>query len=201
MKQDLSQNCLNTQTLKIAFTSDNKIERILSTKHEPVQNKYDKCGIHQLTCPTCKMTYTEQTGRPFKTRFQEHQRDFKYGSNKSKFAQQLLDNRHAIGPTNNIMETTYITNKGKMMDTIEIYYISRETKNNNQINPLNAELNPICHLLALLGAHHILYLSRIRVNDKLTVKPNAIFDVVVREDPYRGRINPIQPDDTLITLS
>ena len=32
------------------------------------------------------------------------------------------------------------------------------------INPLNAELNPICHLLALLGAHHILHVSRIRVN-------------------------------------
>jgi hypothetical protein len=31
-------------------------------------------------------------------------------------------------------------------------------------NPLNAELNPICHFLALLGAHHILYVSRIRVN-------------------------------------
>jgi hypothetical protein len=31
------------------------------------------------------------------------------------------------------------------------------------INPLNAELNLICHLLALLGAHHILHVSRIRV--------------------------------------
>ena len=31
------------------------------------------------------------------------------------------------------------------------------------INPLNAELNPICHLLALLGAHHILHVSRLRV--------------------------------------
>jgi hypothetical protein len=30
-------------------------------------------------------------------------------------------------------------------------------------NPLNAELNPICHLLALLGAHHILHISKIRV--------------------------------------
>jgi hypothetical protein len=30
-------------------------------------------------------------------------------------------------------------------------------------NPLNAELSPICHLLALLGAHHILHVSRIRV--------------------------------------
>ena len=34
-------------------------------------------------------------------------------------------------------------------------------------NPLNAELNPICHLLALLGAHHILHLSRIRVKHAL----------------------------------
>ena len=31
------------------------------------------------------------------------------------------------------------------------------------INPLNAELNIICHLLALLGAHHILHVGRIRV--------------------------------------
>jgi len=30
-------------------------------------------------------------------------------------------------------------------------------------NPLNAELNPICHLLALLEAHHILHVSRVRV--------------------------------------
>ena len=30
-------------------------------------------------------------------------------------------------------------------------------------NPLNAELNPICHLLALLGVHHFLHVSRIRV--------------------------------------
>jgi len=31
-------------------------------------------------------------------------------------------------------------------------------------NPLNAESNPFCYLLALLGAHHILHVSRIWVN-------------------------------------
>ena len=30
-------------------------------------------------------------------------------------------------------------------------------------NPLNPELNPICYLLALLGAHHFLHVSRIRI--------------------------------------
>jgi hypothetical protein len=35
------------------------------------------------------------------------------------------------------------------------------------INPLNAELNPICHLLALLGDHPILHISGIRVKAPL----------------------------------
>ena len=32
-----------------------------------------------------------------------------------------------------------------------------------QLTPLNAELNPIFHLLALLGAHHIFHVSGLRV--------------------------------------
>ena len=32
-----------------------------------------------------------------------------------------------------------------------------------RINPLKPELNPICYFLALLGAHHFLHVSRIRV--------------------------------------
>jgi len=39
-----------------------------------------------------------------------------------------------------------------------VLYIGRTV-----LNPLNAELNPICHLLALLGVH-FLHVSRIRVN-------------------------------------
>ena len=38
------------------------------------------------------------------------------------------------------------------------------------LNPLNPELNPICYLLALLGAHHFLHVSRIRVK-LLTFRP------------------------------
>ena len=37
------------------------------------------------------------------------------------------------------------------------------THQSTDINPLNAELNPICYLLALLGAHHFLHVSRIGV--------------------------------------
>jgi len=42
------------------------------------------------------------------------------------------------------------------------------------VNPLNAKLNPICHLLALLGAHHILNVSRIMINLKTGFNNNFI---------------------------
>ena len=55
---------------------------------------------------------------------------------------------------------------------------------NKVLNPLNAELNPICHLLTLLGAHPILHISRIRVkrkrkkrNRKLCVHPIFTFRI------------------------
>ena len=46
---------------------------------------------------------------------------------------------------------TTLTNRGKVLRV------------EGKFNPLNAELNPICHLLALLGAHHIFHLSGLRV--------------------------------------
>ena len=46
-----------------------------------------------------------------------------------------------------------------------------------EVNPLNAELNPICHLLVLVGAHHILHVSGVRVKNtwSLTSTPLTCF--------------------------
>jgi hypothetical protein len=49
--------------------------------------------------------------------------------------------------------------RANVVEKIKTHFISSKF-----LNPSNAELNPICHLLALLGAHPILYVSRIRVN-------------------------------------
>ena len=38
-----------------------------------------------------------------------------------------------------------------------------QSRQTSDINPLKPELNPICYLLALLGAHHFLHVSRVRV--------------------------------------
>jgi len=46
-----------------------------------------------------------------------------------------------------------------------------------KVNPLNAELNPICHLLVLLGAHLILHISRISVKEHILF---SVFFVVTK---------------------
>jgi len=45
------------------------------------------------------------------------------------------------------------------------------------INPLNAKLNPICRLLALLGAHPILHVGRIRVKAYIFNLTHAVLEV------------------------
>ena len=149
--------------IKIAFTTDNTVGKRLTVKQETLQSKYERSCVYQLTCPECKMKYTRQTGRPFKVRFQEHLRDFKYKNSRSKFAQHLIDNKHAISKLEDLTEVVHVTKKGKMMGTLEGFHIYKETKAGNQIN------------------------------DRLAVRENAVFETVVQEDPYRGRAAPPQP--------
>jgi len=48
-------------------------------------------------------------------------------------------------------------------------------------NSLNPELNPICYLLALLGAHYFLHVSRIRVKS-LTFR--LLMSYIYMEHPF-----------------
>ena len=58
-------------------------------------------------------------------------------------------------------KTTVTTASGNRYTVIDrVKFTDKEYR---QINPLNPELNPICYLLVLLGAHHFLHVSRIRV--------------------------------------
>jgi len=60
----------------------------------------------------------------------------------------------------------YLTVKPGTKSISDVQGLISDTKTDNSayfINPLKPELNPICYLLALLGAHHFLHVSRIRV--------------------------------------
>jgi hypothetical protein len=45
----------------------------------------------------------------------------------------------------------------------EVHQYNARRKLDIHVNPLNTELNPICHLLTLLEAYPIFHISRIRV--------------------------------------
>ena len=47
--------------------------------------------------------------------------------------------------------------------------VERTTKRGD-LNPLNAELNPIRHLLALVGARHIVHVSRVWVKHNVYIQ-------------------------------
>jgi hypothetical protein len=52
---------LKKPNIKIAFTTDDTIEKLLSTKQTQEVSKFDKSGIYRLTCPTCNKKYIGQT--------------------------------------------------------------------------------------------------------------------------------------------
>jgi len=60
-------------------------------------------------------------------KIQEHFHDYKNTKNKSKLAQYQLDNKHSIGPIENIMSVIHIMSEGIMLDTMEKFYIYKET--------------------------------------------------------------------------
>jgi hypothetical protein len=66
--------------------------------------------------------------------------------------------------------------------------VSHSEGSHNNFNPLNAELNPICHLLALLGAHLILHVSGIRVNLHGSMHCNNILIYKSQQDAQSYRV-------------
>jgi hypothetical protein len=69
------------------------------------------------------------------------------------------------------MDSNHITNKDRMMDTLESFYIYREIKSNKQIN------------------------------DNLRVKVKAIFQTIVHKDLHRGHATPVKPVQPYTTQS
>ena len=63
----------------------------------------------------------------------------------------------------NVFQIPFFDTASLIVFNIQYFYGRQECN----INPLNAELNPIRHLLALVGAPHILHVSTVRVKNLL----------------------------------
>ena len=57
------------------------------------------------------------------------------------------------------------------------FVLTKVNKTIKIINPFNAELNRICHLMALLGAHHIFHVNGLRVNITTGRHPTSIQEI------------------------
>jgi hypothetical protein len=62
----------------------------------------------------------------------------------------------------------YNINKKFLFCSWTVLRLIRLSSDRAYINPLNAELNPICHLLALLEGATIVVVSRLRVNIRIS---------------------------------
>jgi hypothetical protein len=69
---------------------------------------------------------------------------------------------------------------------VSLEFVKRLIKLLNVINPLKAELNPICHLLALVGARHFVHVSRVRVKvtgfTKMQVRTKDYFNCNIEKE-------------------
>jgi len=72
------------------------------------------------------------------------------------------------------MESSYVTT------CFCLFFVAIVRLQSSSVNPLNAKLNPICHLLALLGARHILRVSRRMVK--------SLYNML---NPLNAELNPI----------
>jgi hypothetical protein len=153
----------NDTRVQVSYKVNNTINKHLSRKphNQKPMLQFQQSGVYSLTCPDCHKKICRADEPSFKKRYSEHFHDYKYNIRKSSFATHLLDNNHSIGSINDIMKILHTTNKGPFMDTVEKYHIYMETQANNQIN------------------------------DKNTVKPNAIFDTINSLELSPPKANPL----------
>jgi hypothetical protein len=67
-------------TLKFYYKTNNTIQKLWPRTNISTSDKFDNCGIYQLTCLHCNKKYVGQTGGSFRTRYREYLRDFIYNS-------------------------------------------------------------------------------------------------------------------------
>ena len=133
-------------------------------------NKYDKDWVYKLKCPTCHKKCIGQTGRPFRVRFRDPFNDYKYANNSSNFAQLVIDEGRTFGPINDVVDTIHTANKGIMLDTLEKFYIYKETQSGNQLSDkLTVQKNWNTNLTYLLQRATLSQAVKTRSNTNETV--------------------------------
>jgi hypothetical protein len=118
--------------LKLVYKTPNTLRNHLQTKK--TTNKYELCGVYRLKCGECPHIYTGQTGRPFKTRYNEHIREIKNNGENSKFALHIQNTGHKCANIEETLDVLHVQRKGNMMNTLERFRIYEAYKRGIQLN-------------------------------------------------------------------
>jgi hypothetical protein len=107
-------NLFRHTSIKIAFRTRNSILSHLTNHTHTHGNQYSSSGVYKLTCPDCNKVYIGQTDRSFSIRFNEH--------------------KQAFGTIDTTMQILQHQNMGPHLNTLERFYIHKETAFNNHLD-------------------------------------------------------------------
>jgi hypothetical protein len=136
--------------IRIAFTIRNNLGKLLtSLRDDQHTDIYSRNGVYQLTCNTCHKQYIGRLAS-FRTRFKEHEQDYRHNSGKSLYGKHLVDYNHPLQSIDSSMHILRTAENGRLLNVIEKFYFHTETTANNQLN------------------------------DRMTAEYNILFDVILR---------------------
>jgi hypothetical protein len=131
---------LRQTNIRIAQCTTNNLLHHLTPNPQPL-DPFTRSGVYRPSCPDCRKAYIGQTGRNFRTRYNEHKRAFQYNHQFSKYALHAATQQHISGNIQECMHILHTQNKGANLNTIERFHIFKEASTNNHLNDDNTVPN------------------------------------------------------------
>jgi hypothetical protein len=82
--------------IKVAYSTSNTVRNCCKVR--TYNDKYSTCGVYELKCLTCDQVYVGQTGRNFRTRYEDPINDIRLNNDKSRYAPHILQQNLKYGP-------------------------------------------------------------------------------------------------------
>jgi GIY-YIG catalytic domain. len=97
-------------------------------------NKFEKRGVYKLICNSCNKFYTGRTKINFRTRFNEHRRNFATCTGESTFSEHILNMGHEMRPMEETMKILHFENDPRRINAPEELEIMKATTSYCMLN-------------------------------------------------------------------
>ena len=138
---------LSSRGFKVGFKNKNNLKASLGSVKDKISVQV-KSGVYKLKC-SCGLEYCGQTGRKFRERIKEHEKDFGDNKGDSAFANHLRESNHnfSFDLTNGqYIEFPHFCPKGGMLDVLEKFEIPKSDRSGKSLNEVVPQ-----HVSPLMG--------------------------------------------------